>query len=317
MNKYLFMLATVMMITGCGGSDTDSNGGSPPPIAAISSIEINPPAPSLTLGDSAQMNAIVKDINGKVLTGRTVVWSSADPDKLPISSSGQIQAMATGEIEITATVEGKIAKANVLVSPLPSSIVDSVVLNTTSQYLPEGSTYQLLADAYDSDGNLIEGRGVSWLSSNQDVASVTAAGLVTVLKAGSALIKVKIDGKEASCVVEGFAEHEFDLIYALADIGEHAELYSLDINLPTTQSQAMFPIGKTASHGSPSPDGTKIAFVVHSTSWESNILIADRNGATIKCWYPYPPVIRNLLGLEMEIVLHLLVEYSARKLIYG
>ncbi|KXI26890.1 Ig-like domain-containing protein [Paraglaciecola hydrolytica] len=281
MKKYLFMIIAVMNIMGCGSGGTDNSGGSPPPTVAVSSIEIAPTELVLNTGDSAQLNATLKDQNGQILLGRAVTWSSADVTKLLVAANGHVQALAAGDIEISASAEGKTAKLNIVVlaNEIPQT-VDSVVLNTNAEYLPEGSRLQLQVIAYDSAGGVVEGRGTSWLSTNPDIASVSAAGLVTILKPGNTLIKVKIDGKEAFCSIEGFGEYSFDLLYGAADVGTAPVLYSVDINLPNASPELVFPVGKKAGHGTPSPDGSKIAFVVNlSTSpWDTKILIADRNG---------------------------------------
>ena len=281
MKKYLFILLAVSSIMGCGSGGADSNGGSPPPIALVSSIDISPTDLSLTTGESAQLSATLKDLNGQVLFGKTVVWNSADATKLAITAGGQVQALGAGNIEVSASAEGKTAKLNVVVTAIESpKTVASVVLSSDAEYLPEGSEFQLQVSAYDNNGDLVEGRGVRWLSTNPEIASVTAGGWVTVLKPGNTWITVKIDGVEASCTVEGYADYQFDLLYGAAEVGKAPELYSVDINLPETKPELVFPLGKKASHGTPSPDGSKIAFVINSpiSSWETKILLADRNG---------------------------------------
>jgi Tol biopolymer transport system component len=281
MKKYLFMLLVISSIMGCGSGGTESNGGSPPPIITVASIDISPTDLSLTTGESAQLSATLKDLNGQLVLGKTVVWHSADVTKLAITAGGQVQALGAGNIEVSATAEGKTAKLNVVVTAMEApKAVATLVLNSNAEYLPEGSEFQLQVSAYDTNGERVEGRGIKWLSAHPEIATVSAGGLVSVLKPGNTWITVKIDGVEASCTIEGYADYQFDLLYGAAEVGKATALYTVDINERNANPQLLFQLGRPASHGSPSPDGTQIAFVVNSpiSSWESRIYIADRNG---------------------------------------
>jgi alpha-tubulin suppressor-like RCC1 family protein len=53
----------------------------------------------------------------------------------------------------------------------------------------------------DADGNVLDGRSVTWSSSNTEVASVSSTGEVTTLSAGTAEIKATSEGKEGSAIL--------------------------------------------------------------------------------------------------------------------
>jgi hypothetical protein len=61
----------------------------------------------------------------------------------------------------------------------------------TSSVLP-GRTLQLVALVLDADGNLLSGGDVSWSSSNEAFATVSATGLVTGVAAGAATITAQV-----------------------------------------------------------------------------------------------------------------------------
>ena len=67
-------------------------------------------------------------------------------------------------------------------------LVQSVVLSPPSDTLAVGATLQLVATAYHSSGVAIPGKSFTWSSSNDAVASVSDAGLVTAHAPGSAVI---------------------------------------------------------------------------------------------------------------------------------
>lgn len=61
----------------------------------------------------------------------------------------------------------------------------------TSSVLP-GRTLQLAALVLDADGNLLSGRDVTWSSSNEAFATVSATGLVTGVAAGDVTITAEV-----------------------------------------------------------------------------------------------------------------------------
>lgn len=283
MRTFLMACGLALGLAACGGDDSGGgSGGNPPPPAAIVAISVAPDGATLTPGDTLQLRATLKDGNGKVLEGRPVSWSSEDAGKVAVTTSGLVTAMSAGRVMVQATAEGKTASAQILVEePVPT--VARVELNTVATLLEEGETIALEATAYDGAGRVIEGRGETWSSGDSRIAQVGADGLVTALQAGIVTIKVQIDDRDAAATVRVFADYGFHLIYSRAGVEEAEELYSLNISDPAAGPQTVFGPGKRASHAAPSPDGTRIAFVVYgrwdSTFWQSMIYVADRDGS--------------------------------------
>jgi uncharacterized protein YjdB len=73
-----------------------------PPVA---SVVVTPASPVLSVGETRQMAATVRDADGNVLS-RSVTWSSSDDTKVFITSGGIIIAFNKGSATITATVDG-------------------------------------------------------------------------------------------------------------------------------------------------------------------------------------------------------------------
>jgi uncharacterized protein YjdB len=71
----------------------------------------------------------------------------------------------------------------------------------TSTIVSLGETVQLSAQAKDAQGNAISGKTFAWLSSNQNVAAVSATGLVTAVGNGSATITATVDGVAGSASI--------------------------------------------------------------------------------------------------------------------
>lgn len=76
----------------------------------------------------------------------------------------------------------------------------SVTLNHTNiGLIVGGATFQLVATTRDQSNNILTGRTYTWASSATAVATVSAAGLVTAVAAGTSNITVNDSGVQATC----------------------------------------------------------------------------------------------------------------------
>ena len=166
---------------------------------SASSIEITPNKGTLSIGQSSQLSARLKDAQGNIVAGRNVSWSSSDTAIITVSNAGMLTAISDGESTITASVEGVSGFATVTVSGAP---VASVSLSAQSASISVGQTQQLTASVSDAGGNILNDRIMSWTTSNEASATVSNAGLVTGIALGSSTITGTSEGKSATVVVE-------------------------------------------------------------------------------------------------------------------
>ena len=176
----------------------------PPPPAPVATVTVSPASASLTVGQSVQLNATLKDASGNVLNGRTVSWASGTSGVATVSGSGLVTGVAAGTATITATSEGKSGTATVTVTslpPPPPAPVASVVVSPASASVPVGATVQLTASLKDASGNMLTGRTIAWATSAAGVATVSASGLVTGSAAGTATITATSEGKSGTALI--------------------------------------------------------------------------------------------------------------------
>ena len=166
---------------------------------SASSIEITPNKGTLSIGQSSQLSARLKDAQGNIVAGRDVSWSSSDTAIVTVSNAGMLTAISDGESTITASVEGVSGFATVTVSGAP---VASISVSAQSASISVGQTQQLTASVSDAGGNILNDRIMSWTTSNEASATVSNAGLVTGIALGSSTITGTSEGKSATVVVE-------------------------------------------------------------------------------------------------------------------
>ncbi|HUQ18296.1 MAG TPA: Ig-like domain-containing protein [Gemmatimonadaceae bacterium] len=183
------LVATWTLIASCGGgSDVTA-----PPKTTVAAITLSQSAVSVEAGFSTQIAVVIKNAADSVLTGIPVTWQSDNPAVATIAA-GTIDALSVGSTRITATAGGKTASATVDVIP---TIVNSIRLSRTSAALAPQRTLQLTADALDRLDRKIPSRTISFTTSNNSIADVNTAGLVSTKAIGVATITASAGDKQA------------------------------------------------------------------------------------------------------------------------
>jgi hypothetical protein len=91
-----------------------------------------------------------------------------------------------------------VGKYLAFVAPAP---VSSVTLTPAADTLSAGDTLRLQAVVRDNLGNVLTGRAVTWTSGAGTVASISAAGLVTAVAAGTATMTATSEGRTGTAVI--------------------------------------------------------------------------------------------------------------------
>ena len=161
-------------------------------VIPVTSMWLDKSELELTEGDEAVLTATVMPENA---TDKTVTWTSSNTSVATVTN-GKVKAVKAGTATITAKAGDKSAKCTVTV--LPSFIaVTSVTLDKTTLGLVEGDQAVLTATV--SPDNATE-PAVTWTTSNASFATVED-GMVTAVKAGTAVITAKAGDKSAKCTV--------------------------------------------------------------------------------------------------------------------
>ncbi|HWC73007.1 MAG TPA: Ig-like domain-containing protein, partial [Gemmatimonadales bacterium] len=165
----------------------------------VASVDVSPPTASMLIGGTAQLSATPKDANGNPLTGRTVTWTTGNSNIATVDANGLVTGTGAGTVTITATSEGKSGTASVTVALVPVATVD---VSPSSATIQVGATAQLSATLKDGNGNTLTGRTITWATSDANIATVDANGLVTAQAVGGPItITATSEGKSATAAI--------------------------------------------------------------------------------------------------------------------
>ncbi|MDQ2664785.1 MAG: Ig-like domain-containing protein, partial [Gemmatimonadota bacterium] len=167
----------------------------------VGTVTLAPSSASVEQGETTTLTATVKDANGLTVTDRPVSWASSDEAVATVSSTGVVTGVAPGSATITATSEGKRGTSALTVTAPPAIPVNSVTVSPSQRSLMQGQTTTLTATPRDAKNKVLTGRVVTWTSSNEAVATVSAAGVVTAVAPGSATITATSEGKSGTSAI--------------------------------------------------------------------------------------------------------------------
>lgn len=167
----------------------------------VATVTIAPSNPTMSVGQTLGMTAIMRDAAGNVLT-RDVTWASTNPSVATINANtGMLTAVASGTASVTASVIGDPASGSTTITVSVVQVARVDIAPTTVTLSP-GQTSQFTATAYDANTppNVLVG-AISWRTNNSAVATVTTSGLVTAVGSGSTTILATAGGVTGTAVV--------------------------------------------------------------------------------------------------------------------
>lgn len=182
-----------------GGGSTDGNGMvTPPPTPVLTTVSVTLSAAAVFVGSTTTASAAGADQNGASIATGTVTWSVGTPSVASVTSGGLVTGLAAGTTTIIATAGGRQGQATLTVNPVP---VARVSVSPASATLVAGATQQLTAATLDASGNALSGRVVTWTSSDATRATVSAAGLVTAVAAGTTTITATSEAQSGTAAI--------------------------------------------------------------------------------------------------------------------
>jgi len=122
-------------------------------------------------------------------------WKSSNEKVATVDKEGNVTAIAEGKTTITATAGERTGKCEVTVEkkqePVPPTFL---TLDPDKVTLKSGETQKLTVKGTDAET-------ITWISSNEKVATVDRSGVVKAIAEGKAIITASAGKKEGKCEV--------------------------------------------------------------------------------------------------------------------
>lgn len=171
---------------------------------SVARVAVEPATTDLEEFGELQLSATAYDDEDFELTDVTFTWT-VDPDTSASidSATGLVTAnaydSANNTVTVTANAEGTEGSATLTIV---QGTVDSVEITNAANdqdfSVEEGATLELIATAFDNDGNALGERTATWTSSDEAAATVDTDGVVTGVAEGTTTITADIDGVQAT-----------------------------------------------------------------------------------------------------------------------
>ncbi|WFO16753.1 Ig-like domain-containing protein [Cellulophaga baltica 4] len=152
---------------------------------SVASVAITPNPITINIGGTENLSAVILPANA---TNQNVTWSSSDDAIASVSAAGVVTGNTTGSATITVTTEdGDFTATSTITVQASTFAVTGITVDPTAITITNGSTTTLTETIAPANAT---NQNVTWSSSDDAIASVSAAGVVTGNAIGSATITV-------------------------------------------------------------------------------------------------------------------------------
>jgi plastocyanin len=166
--------------------------------ASAKVFEITPATQEISVGQKVKFTAVAKDEAGNRTNAPASAWFAAPFDLAGVDQSGIVSFFSPGEVLVGAIVGGRTVLTRVMVKAGPVTRIDIEPLKAS---LVVGSSARLSAITRTSEGNPRSDVPLAWSSSMPDIAAVDAAGVVTALAPGKAMLNARAGSANAGISV--------------------------------------------------------------------------------------------------------------------
>jgi hypothetical protein len=119
MKRLLFLAVPALLaLAGCDGNPTESK-------APVASVNVAPDERTLAVGQTLQLEVVIRDTRGESPLEPQVSWVSENPAVATVDGAGRVSAVSLGTAVVRATVEEKTGSVTVTVAGPPADCAQS------------------------------------------------------------------------------------------------------------------------------------------------------------------------------------------------
>ena len=201
------LLPMLAALIGC--KNDDSYPVTPPRV--LTGISVSVPTTSLELGQTITATAMGFDQNGAPIDVDTVAWSAVDPSIAAVDLRGTVFAVSLGTTEITATVDGKVGRQIITVTPSPAIRINEI--------FPHDPTIAGWAELFNPTSATVDLSGWTFTDSNIFVeltfpagASIPPGGYLVIDEAS---LPFRLDATDAAHLFSRFGVQVDQAVWAI------------------------------------------------------------------------------------------------------
>ncbi len=222
----------------------------------VATVTLAPTTRTLRRSNSLQMTAVAKSNQGVVIPGISFQWASSNSSLASIDGTGKVLALAPGSVTITATADGQTGTSLLTITEVP---IGACELTPKTQRITVSGQAAPALVLRDTANNVLSptGRFITWTSDNNLVAIVSPSGVVSAIKAGTAVVTAADQTNPAvSCtttievVLARIVSANISPVGAGLRLGAQRQY---NVALLDSNSQAISPVGRTILWKNPTP----------------------------------------------------------------
>ena len=194
----------------------------------VAAIEIFAPPNVVEVGDSFTLAGSPRNPSGDTVPGVRLRWSSSNEQIAIVDETrGVVQALAAGDVEITATAAGIHNAVRMNVVPKRVAMIS---VSLPPGVLHAGDRVQLIATPADKRQDPVS-TAVHWASADESIAIVSQEGIVSAKAPGEVLVWAESQGVRAMARIEVSPAAVAALEPIVPDVVEVGESVELSVEL--------------------------------------------------------------------------------------
>lgn len=231
-------------------------------------IEVSPKTLGVNPGEFKFIRAVVKDQNGRVMSGQKINWTIEDEEIVRVKDS-KIYGLKEGKTTVTLTC-GE-AKATIEVNV--AKLIPKEIKIHGSDNIYEGKHIELMAEVKDQFGQVLNKVDLEWKSSDETIATINDLGVVTGIKPG--IVKIIAKAGEVECTkeieIKKYVKKFIEFNYVRPDKNYHGwNIWTWQTGVKDGQQDfTEFKEGIAKAKFEVSPDAKDVGFVIRKgENWE-------------------------------------------------